>query len=325
MHCLACSTEYTRMAGVQRFRQDYGYCSLDCLTQSKPPCPTCGALIVRNAKERTSEFFRRRFCTQQCAALASGAEAVASGRIQAINHMVDRAAPERRAKLRAAWDRYRSDGRAEEMNRKRTEGHARWRQENPDAFQSVLAAQEATRQARNVPQRASVRMKAFFSSSEGSAMKEHLRSFHIGKPRPPLVTAKMKASLRQFWDSPEGMALRDRVSVLHTNGMPHTPYGPGWIRQAAHIRRRDRCCILCGITRAETRRVLDVHHITPRRMFGYIPGQNCNYRWANHAANLITLCQPCHRRVELKTITLPPEYIERAHALWLEFTQEIRH
>ena len=324
MYCLACSTEYTRMAGVQRFRQDFGYCSLDCLIQSKPPCPTCNIPLTPNASERISKFFKRRFCTQRCAALASGAEAIASGRIQAINHMVDRTAPERRAKLRAAWDQHRADGSAEEMNRKRSEGNKRWRQANPDAFQAMLAAQKSTRQMRNTPQQASQRMKAFFASPEGSAMKEHLRSIHAGKPRPPLVTAKMKASLRQFWDSPEGVALRERVSLLHTNGMPDAPYGPGWIQQAAHIRRRDRCCIICGTTRAETRRVLDVHHITPRRMFGYVPGQNSNYRWANHAANLITLCQPCHRKVELKTLALPSEYTERAHALWIEFTQEIR-
>lgn len=324
MRCLKCSTEYTRMVGVQRFRQDFGYCSIDCLIQSKPPCPTCNAPIVPNANERISIFFKRRFCTQRCAALASGAEATASGRIQAISRMVDRNAPARRAKLRAAWDTYRADGRADEMNRKRQEGNEHWRKNHPDAVLLMLANQEATRQKRGIPQQASTRMKSFFASDEGTAMKEHLRSLHRGKPRPPLVTARMKASLHKFWDSSEGMALRERVSVLHTNGMPHTPYGPGWIRQAAHIRSRDRCCVVCGATRADTRRVLDVHHITPRRMFGYVPGQNSNYKWANHAANLVTLCQPCHRKVELKTISLPSAYIERAHALWLEFIHEIR-
>ena len=164
-------------------------------------------------------------------------------------------------------------------------------------------------------------MKAFFQSPEGDANKAYLRSLHIGKPRPPLVTAKMKASLRQFWDSPEGVALREQLSFKHTNGLSDTPYGPGWARQAAKIRQRDRCCVLCGMTRERSRRVLDVHHIKPRRMFGYIPGQNTNYRWANHAANLVTLCQSCHMKVELKGTALPPEYTDRADALWVEFTQ----
>ncbi len=42
----------------------------------------------------------------------------------------------------------------------------------------------------------------------------------------------------------------------------------------------------------------DVHHLTPFRAFGYLPGTNDQYRVANRLENLITLCSACHRRVE---------------------------
>jgi DEAD/DEAH box helicase domain-containing protein len=47
-----------------------------------------------------------------------------------------------------------------------------------------------------------------------------------------------------------------------------------------------------------------VHHIRPFRDFGYIRGQNDNYRLANDLDNLITLCASCHRRVEMAQRTV---------------------
>ncbi|RME43150.1 MAG: DUF1998 domain-containing protein, partial [Chloroflexi bacterium] len=42
----------------------------------------------------------------------------------------------------------------------------------------------------------------------------------------------------------------------------------------------------------------DIHHISPFRDFGYVPGENERYRVANQLDNLITLCRVCHRRAE---------------------------
>ena len=46
-----------------------------------------------------------------------------------------------------------------------------------------------------------------------------------------------------------------------------------------------------------------VHHLTPFRTFGYIPGQNTNYKIANQLENLVTLCSSCHRAAETQQRT----------------------
>jgi DEAD/DEAH box helicase domain-containing protein len=43
---------------------------------------------------------------------------------------------------------------------------------------------------------------------------------------------------------------------------------------------------------------LHIHHIRPFREYGYVAGENENYRLANHIDNLATLCASCHRRAE---------------------------
>jgi DEAD/DEAH box helicase domain-containing protein len=53
-----------------------------------------------------------------------------------------------------------------------------------------------------------------------------------------------------------------------------------------------------GIQKPEGSTTLHVHHIRPFREFGYMPGQNENYREANKPDNLITLCPSCHRQAE---------------------------
>ncbi|MBI4772463.1 MAG: DUF1998 domain-containing protein [Chloroflexi bacterium] len=41
-----------------------------------------------------------------------------------------------------------------------------------------------------------------------------------------------------------------------------------------------------------------IHHMRPFREFGYLPGENENYKQANALDNLLTLCPSCHARVE---------------------------
>ncbi len=77
-----------------------------------------------------------------------------------------------------------------------------------------------------------------------------------------------------------------------------TDYGPDWIAQRDGARARDGfICRQCGAPERQGRHH-DVHHITPFRAFGYIPGVNDFHTIANRLDNLITLCSTCHRRVE---------------------------
>ncbi|RLT39949.1 MAG: DUF1998 domain-containing protein, partial [Chloroflexi bacterium] len=75
-------------------------------------------------------------------------------------------------------------------------------------------------------------------------------------------------------------------------------YGPNWQEQRAKVRARDGyACTQCGTPEPEGRQH-DVHHLTPFRTYGYIPGHNENYQLANRLSNLKLLCQRCHRRIE---------------------------
>ena len=67
-------------------------------------------------------------------------------------------------------------------------------------------------------------------------------------------------------------------------------YGRNWQVQRESARARDGYrCQVCGLP--EQGRAHDVHHKTPFRTF-------TSYEQANRLENLITLCHPCHRRVE---------------------------
>ncbi len=78
---------------------------------------------------------------------------------------------------------------------------------------------------------------------------------------------------------------------------PHD-YGPSWPAQRDKARARDGYrCRQCGAPEQKHRRH-DVHHITPFRAFGYVPGVNDLHKLANRLDNLITLCSDCHRRTE---------------------------
>ncbi|MEA3375411.1 MAG: DEAD/DEAH box helicase [Chloroflexota bacterium] len=86
----------------------------------------------------------------------------------------------------------------------------------------------------------------------------------------------------------------ERVGVLR----PRIDYGPNWPTQRDAARARDDYrCRRCGAPERDGRSH-DVHHITPFRAFGYVPGKNDLYELANRLENLITLCSSCHRQAE---------------------------
>jgi len=97
------------------------------------------------------------------------------------------------------------------------------------------------------------------------------------------------------------LALSEQLVVrLQESGIlpPPADYGPSWPVQRDAARARDgHVCRQCGASERQGRRH-DVHHITPFRAFGYVPGVNDFHKLANRLENLITLCPACHRRVE---------------------------
>lgn len=68
--------------------------------------------------------------------------------------------------------------------------------------------------------------------------------------------------------------------------------GPNFQEQSEKARERDeQTCQQCGQTEAELGRRLDVHHKIPFENFP-------DWREANDLSNLVSLCQPCHKRLE---------------------------
>jgi DEAD/DEAH box helicase domain-containing protein len=75
-------------------------------------------------------------------------------------------------------------------------------------------------------------------------------------------------------------------------------YGPNWTETRRAVRARDRYrCTQCGAPEPRGQEH-DVHHLTPFRAFGYIPGVNDLYLLANRLENLVLVCRACHRRIE---------------------------
>ncbi|TDL30706.1 HNH endonuclease [Jeotgalibacillus sp. S-D1] len=67
-------------------------------------------------------------------------------------------------------------------------------------------------------------------------------------------------------------------------------YGADWLNQRRLARKRDNyCCLKCGISEVEYGQELSVHHKTP---FVYFE----KYEEANILENLMSLCEPCHRK-----------------------------
>lgn len=68
--------------------------------------------------------------------------------------------------------------------------------------------------------------------------------------------------------------------------------GDNWSLQRRRARERDNCtCQRCGIAEKEYGQELSVHHIIPFIMF------NGDYLQANKIGNLVSVCEPCHRKI----------------------------
>jgi DEAD/DEAH box helicase domain-containing protein len=79
----------------------------------------------------------------------------------------------------------------------------------------------------------------------------------------------------------------------------HNDYGPNWQEQRQRVRTRDGLrCSQCGAAEPPGRQH-DVHHLTPFRTYGYVPGINEHYLLANRLSNLVLVCRACHQRLEM--------------------------
>jgi hypothetical protein len=311
------------MKGVLRFKIDYGYCSIDCVTQDKAPCLKCGQALKMGEDEKICRYIERRFCSLNCAASFFASQKKSEETKKKMSKAQRNRSPEIAEKITKSRAKFYAGEGGTLAKAKSVNGFRSWRESNPEQAAEMVRKQTESRKNRGVYANNSQRMTIFFQTPEGEAQKKKFSDLYSGKPRPLHVTQQMKDSLRKFWDSDEGIKLREEISYNRTDGLDNVPYGPGWDKMAAKVRQRDGCCIICSKTKAELDRELDVHHIYARRRFFYTPGVNRNYLWANHLANLITLCQTCHRKVEMNTLSIPALYQELADRLWQEFLTKI--
>jgi DEAD/DEAH box helicase domain-containing protein len=100
-----------------------------------------------------------------------------------------------------------------------------------------------------------------------------------------------------YWCSilPETQAALEALGEWHDSV---NDYGPNWQEQRQQVRQRDNFrCTQCGAPETPGRQH-DVHHLTPFRTYGYVPGLNENYKIANRLSNLVLVCRACHLRLE---------------------------
>lgn len=88
------------------------------------------------------------------------------------------------------------------------------------------------------------------------------------------------------------------LSVRYRGGRGRKPdYGSNWYSQSKAARERDgHLCQECG--EGPTGEQHDVHHLIPLRKF------DGDFETANALSNLITLCHPCHMKVEQELTAL---------------------
>ncbi len=124
-----------------------------------------------------------------------------------------------------------------------------------------------------------------------------MRHTHTTLGVQPLAYPPQTMVTNAYWLAlqPAAQAALERAGLWH-DSVNH--YGPNWDAQRRAVRERDgRRCTQCGTPEGRGQEH-DVHHLTPFRAFGYIPGVNDNYLLANRLENLVLVCRACHRRIE---------------------------
>jgi DEAD/DEAH box helicase domain-containing protein len=123
------------------------------------------------------------------------------------------------------------------------------------------------------------------------------RFTHETLGRFPLDYPPQTVETSRYWCSilPETQALLEELGEWRDST---NDYGPNWGEQRQRVRVRDNFrCTQCGALELPNRQH-DVHHLTPFRTFGYVPGLNENFKLANRLENLVLVCRGCHLRLE---------------------------
>ena len=321
--CSHCSKVYDKMLGVKIQRVDYGFCSVDCLSDSKPPCLGCGSKIVRNPKEKLYAFFKRIYCSQRCASTHATAFPRSDATKQRMSqarkdfYQTDYGQNVARNTGKKFSEFLKTDA-GKLVSERNQAGLVKWR--NSDSKKETYLRLTELKRTPEYRKKISEGHKQFFTTERGIELRQHYSALYKGIPRPPEVTAKMKQSLADFWNGEKGQLLAQQISDERTNGLPRARFGPNWKRQRIKAINRDNfICQVCGSIDFFPNVLPDVHHIYPRRVFGYIPKENQNYRWANHLDNLISLCASCHRSVEMKSKSIPETFQKVADILFSQF------
>lgn len=112
-------------------------------------------------------------------------------------------------------------------------------------------------------------------------IKRRASSFHT-------FTFCTKKCLRNFYS--ESNMFSGKNSGTWNGGMKKY-YGENWLSQRRLARGRDEhTCQKCGISEEEYGQELSVHHKKPFVLFD-------DYKEANELDNLISVCEPCHRKI----------------------------
>jgi DEAD/DEAH box helicase domain-containing protein len=136
-------------------------------------------------------------------------------------------------------------------------------------------------------------------TSQASGYRKIKRYTHetvgFGEIRASVPPREFQTTAYWLWIAPEAAEqLMDEGVLLRPND-----YGPNWESQRDAARARDGFrCQQCNALEPRGGPQHHVHHLRPFREFGYVRGENENYKLANELDNLITLCPPCHRKAE---------------------------
>lgn len=89
-------------------------------------------------------------------------------------------------------------------------------------------------------------------------------------------------------------------------------YGSSWYVAKRRVRKRDKCCKMCGKHKnKENETDFQTHHYVPFRLFG-----KENHLKANHTSNLGLLCSKCHLIMEKNArLFWDKEFIDKTHII----------
>lgn len=128
-------------------------------------------------------------------------------------------------------------------------------------------------------------LESVFPGFSAAQIQSRARQIGARKPYSFFVNTGMDGALSRWSDDYEYSDYRGR--------------GKNWRVQRRKARKRAGYkCEWCGASEESLEYELCVHHIIKFSTFGYVFGENENYKEANRMSNLIALCRSCHQVAE---------------------------